>query len=505
MRGLLALLAIAAILAVQYAEARALSEKRVSRTRMIRGRKWHGLVPKPDRPADLSSRVADQHFVQQLDHFDASNNKTWLQRFWYNDKWYKPGGPQFLMIGGESAESPTWVERDDFEWTSLAKEVGAAVFLLEHRFYGESQPTGDLKFESLKYLSSEQALADLNTFILAQNKVLNLTSPRWITFGGSYSGALSAWARQKYPDTVYAAVGSSGPVQAVVDFTGYLDVVYNALHSYNPKCAESAHNGFLKVNELGKTSDGLKTLTSTFSICTDLNKADNNTLYTFYESIIGNYMGIVQYSEDNVSVYASELTIPQLCKKQLGANSDLGGVAAVNEWLMDQNWESCLDVNYQESIDALKNTDAGSEWGDYRSWIWQTCNEFGYYQSTDSDLVVNKFTGADIPIDFYVQQCAQIYDASYENATVYTNVDKTNQYYYGQTGYNGTRVSLPNGTNDPWHVLGVLKATNGQVYPSIIAGTSHCADMYPAGPNDKPGLTAARKAIRTHVLSWSTA
>ena len=137
-----------------------------------------------------------------------------------------------------------------------------------------------------------------------------------------------------------------------------------------------------------------------------------------------------------------------------------------------------------------------------RSWVWQTCNEFGYYQSTDSTLVTGNFTGADIPIDYYVQQCAAIFDSSLTNSTVYTNIQNTNKQYFGQTGFKGTKVVLPNGTNDPWHVLGVLSATNSKNYPVIIDGTSHCADMYSPRASDKPSLTAARKSIRSHVISW---
>ena len=42
------------------------------------------------------------------------------------------------------------------------------VFALEHRFYGASQPTGDLSMSSLRYLSSQQALEDVAAFFGAR-------------------------------------------------------------------------------------------------------------------------------------------------------------------------------------------------------------------------------------------------------------------------------------------------------------------------------------------------
>ena len=46
----------------------------------------------------------------------------------------------------------------------------------------------DLSTDSLKYLSSEQALADLAYFRWYMSDKLKLSKNKWIAFGGSYPG-----------------------------------------------------------------------------------------------------------------------------------------------------------------------------------------------------------------------------------------------------------------------------------------------------------------------------
>jgi len=72
--------------------------------------------------------------------------------------------------------------------------------------------------ENLKYLTSEQALADAAKFIEYKQRTYGNTS-KVIVFGGSYAGSLAAWMRLKYPHLVHAAVSSSGPLLATLDFS----------------------------------------------------------------------------------------------------------------------------------------------------------------------------------------------------------------------------------------------------------------------------------------------
>jgi len=70
-------------------------------------------------------------------------------------------------------------------------------------------------------LSSDQALADLAEFIVnIKNKYDIPSAAKWVAFGGSYPGTLAAWLRMKYPHLIHAAVSSSGPLLAKIDFKG---------------------------------------------------------------------------------------------------------------------------------------------------------------------------------------------------------------------------------------------------------------------------------------------
>lgn len=101
------------------------------------------------------------------------------------------------------------------------------------------------------------------------------TSP-WIVFGGSYSGALALWMRQQFPNLVAGAVGSSGPIQAKVDFYGkvlnywirvhseYLEVVETSIRSYSDECADNIRLAFTEIHKLIQDTAGVTVLNNLF-------------------------------------------------------------------------------------------------------------------------------------------------------------------------------------------------------------------------------------------------
>jgi len=126
-------------------------------------------------------------------------------------------------------------------------------------------------------------------------------------------------------------------------------------------------------------------------------------------------------------------------------------------------------------------------------------SEFGYYQWAKNDSV-QPFSSR-ITLDFYVQQCADIFKGAPANFTPDTRF--VNDYFGGNQIVTSNTVFV-NGDVDPWHVLG-----NYQTYDPaslsdtiLVQGTAHCADMYPASANDLPGLLEARARQEVLLQKW---
>jgi len=98
-----------------------------------------------------------------IDHFNYQDNRTYLQRFWKNDKYFdEEKGNVFLYTCGEYTCS---IRSDRLYPYMVGAKKGALLLALEHRFYGKSQPFNDWNTENFRYLSSEQALADIAGFL----------------------------------------------------------------------------------------------------------------------------------------------------------------------------------------------------------------------------------------------------------------------------------------------------------------------------------------------------
>ncbi|CAK4715947.1 unnamed protein product [Aphanomyces euteiches] len=240
--------------------------------------------------ASISSVTQEWFEAQKVDHTDATNKAVWKQQYLVNDEFYGgPGSPVFLYISGDNSISNKWIQSTNAFVGQLAQENKAMMVALEHRYYGNSQPVPNWSTANLKFLTSEQALADIANFqdYFVQKKKLSTSSP-WISFGGSYAGSLSAWLKLKYPTRFAGAVASSGPIQARADFSAYSDVVSNDIKLLGGSTTNS---------------NDAATLKQLFNPCYTMRTDDDRAVmeYYLYLSIIGD----AQYTPENFQSFCT--------------------------------------------------------------------------------------------------------------------------------------------------------------------------------------------------------
>jgi len=438
-------------------------------------------------PSYVKVEYDEQWFQQQLDHFDIVRKDKWDQRYWVNMDEYEEGGPALIFIGGEGEANPKWLNFGN--WYTIAKENKAAMFLLEHRFYGQSWPTENMSTENLRFLSSRQGLEDLATFMAAMTSTYNLTGP-WVSFGGSYPGSMSAWLKLKYPHLLAGAVSSSGPLFAKLDFFEYFEVVRAAFDTTGPGCNEALSGALDEIENLLQNEAEWGDISAKFKTCNIIDGNNSNDVKSFLDLLVDNLAGIVQYNG------RTEKDINFVCN--LMQNDTLGTVVdrlSVLSSLSFAEGQECLDHEF--SSYQLKDTSFSGTGVGWRPWLWQTCTEFGWYQTTNHGIY-----GSLLDLDFFKSWCIEAYsevawnDERFDKEMINTNTE------YGGFSPVIENVVFVHGSIDPWHAMGVLENLN-EMAPSIyIEGTSHCADMYEDASGDSEGLKNARSRVRDLVKTW---
>ncbi|ORY47741.1 peptidase S28 [Rhizoclosmatium globosum] len=345
--------------------------------------------------SNVSIPIPEEHyFRQKVDHFGEMQgvNGTWFnQYFLLVDDYYKPGGPVFLFIGGEAAIKTVEMQRG--LPLELAQQYNGLLLHLEHRFYGSevngrSVPTADVNLPSLSLCTSQQAIEDLAYFVQSfpsQYRKYNLTrETKWISIGGSYPGALSAWLRQKYPNLIYAAHASSAPVLALENFWRYSYAVGEAFDYFSG--SKSCMNGWTRAIQ-----------------AMDQKMADINTyqnMLSFQSNFFSEPLSQLMYPAD----FASQVSMMIATTAQYGPNYQTFTLPNGNKTRMlnalcdgklfpaftNRNATSTILLSslqnltkaYYASIEtsARKRRRDGQVAGSWHFWWYQICNEFGYWQ-----------------------------------------------------------------------------------------------------------------------------
>ncbi|OAD59600.1 Putative serine protease K12H4.7 [Eufriesea mexicana] len=433
--------------------------------------------------------ITESWIVQYVDHFNPRDNRTWSMRYLENSRFFKKNGPILIMIGGEWAINRGFLEAGLMY--EIASSHNAQMYYTEHRFYGKSKPTEDTSSENLQYLSVDQALEDIAYFIKTKKRQERFKNSTVIVFGGSYAGSVATWARLKYPHLIQGALASSAPVLAKADFYEYYEVVTESLRKYSQKCVDEIEAAFVEVEELLITEGGPEKLKKWFNLC-DVPVARYFDDEGHLENLLAEeFASIVQYNK----VENGQTKIAACCKNMTA--SYLGSPLQRLAHLVSSK-DKCLKNNYNKFVKLYQNHTWDAQPDIMRQWYYQTCTEYGYYQTSNSK---NSIFGTLFPLRYFTDICRDLYGNYYDRIFLNTRIERTN-IMYGGIRPDLRNVIFTNGDVDPWHALSVLQDLNTHSPAILIKGSSHCRDLYSDSDTDVEDLIQARAKVRKIIGTW---
>ncbi|KAI8455109.1 extracellular serine carboxypeptidase [Phakopsora pachyrhizi] len=445
----------------------------------------------------LNNRRPAQHVFEQLiSHFNKSETGKFSQRYWYDDTFYKPGGPVIVLDGGETSGE----DRLPFLRTGilnvLARVTNGIGIVLEHRYYGKSHPFKDLSVESLRYLNTLESLEDSAYFaknlVLNLNdknssqggnnqSVLNLTAPAtpWIYYGGSYAGAKAAFMIKLYPDLIWGSIASSAVVHAQVDFWQYYEPIRKSAPS---KCIKPLIKITKSIDQIlsnKKDQESIRSLKNVFQLG---NLTDNVDFVNILSSPLGSWQlrnwdpevgsqafehfcdALASGSNANDLVFESREKYSSLFpiegfedeKEDINIKEDeedeysialpslIGYINFIRENISNQcngmTQDQCFGTN---DLESYQKDDISQTW---RPWMWQVCTEWGFFQNSppeefESIRLISKF----IDLHYNSKICRLAFGKSVPNSPKVEQINK-----YGDFGLNHSRLAYIDGSDDPW-------------------------------------------------------
>lgn len=420
----------------------------------------------------------EYNFTTPIDHFhnetkyEPHSDGTFPLRYWFDASHYSPGGPVIILQSGETDASGRLVFMQKGILAQMAQATHGIAVVLEHRYYGTSFPTPDLSTENLRFLTTQQALADEAYF--AQNiafpgleKYGDLTSKTtaYLSYGGSYAGAFSAFLRVQYPDVFWGSISSSGVTKAIWDYWGYWEPVSASA----PQDCVATQKAIINVVDkilIGKNDSSLtKQLKETFGLG---NVTYDDDFAQVLSSGIGNWQSLNWDPEvtdnefyrfcDNVT--STEVLYPETSSKQSAVEGLItqAGVTANKTlttsmlnmigYLNLTSISSCTDETQDQCYSSHNMTyyqQDSIEDGSWRSWPYQYCTEWGFLQTGNVPAGQLPMVSRTQGLEYQSIICRDAF-----NVTTPPDVETVNK--YGGFDISYPRLAIVDGAWDPWRL-----------------------------------------------------
>ena len=277
----------------------------------------------------------------------------------------------------------------------------------------------------MQYLTHDQALADIAEFILYLRRGEYPKCHKIFVVGGSYSGALAARARYKYPHLINGALSSSGVVYAIEDFYQFDEHVKKVVRKNSPECEQQIRNVIKEVEEQWETNPWKfkKAHKAPY-----FEKSD----FEFYFSDI--FVETVQYGRGTYLCRYMDEIKDEPNKQERLAELALNNRAAPYIYA----YQTIQNIRY-------------NPYQSFRQWTYQFCNSLAYFNSVGPQKDPLRFK--DMDLQYWKSYCTKCFNSSIYPDTIHTNS------LYGDLRIEkvASRIIFTNAGDDPWQWAGVRR------------------------------------------------
>jgi len=423
----------------------------------------------------LATTIHEFQFDQLVDPSDSQKG-TFKQRYYIDETYGQAAdSPVFFYICGEATCHASALNGAIREH---AKRFHAKLIALEHRFYGKSQPFTKLTTENLAYLSTGNALKDLARFQRAMMET-KAWSGKWVAFGGSYPGSLSAFYRLNYPELVVGALASSAPVKAKANFEEYDAHVTKVV---GDQCATKMREVVSEIEAARNNKKAMLAIKKSF----DAEDITDDVDFLYAIADVG----------ATAAQYGMKDLFCQALDSEKGA---MAGYVSFAQYLA-QSWQMrMIDMTAQAAM-SEEPLDYLNTFG-MRQWLYQSCTEYGYWQNAHHDKSLSTRSSA-ITLEYHQQLCQRLFGIDYPVDTQATNT----KFYLPLFDASVSDIYFTNGEQDPWSNLS-LTANNGNASNPLltyytIKDAAHCDDLRSSKLSDNESLKLARKQLDNLIDQW---
>ncbi|KAF2483542.1 extracelular serine carboxypeptidase [Neohortaea acidophila] len=451
-----------------------------------------------------------------------SNRTTFSQRYYFDASYYKPGGPILLYLGGETSGPSRFPLMQTGIIKILMEATNGLGIILENRYYGESFPFNLSTTDNLRFLTTEQTIADNAYFAqhatfpgVTSNISLNAPHSPWILYGGSLAGSQAAFSLKTYGGDggiIWGGIATSGVTKAVVGYSQW----YAPIQELAPQDCVGSINGI--VENIDRVFDtGNRTLINKMKGLFDMESLYDVDFARAIAFPIGGpfvYPGCT-YQELNWDASVDCPYFWEFCRNvtDLTASANITSVDyALSEATNGEPWINL--GNYANYIKTainpycrhlpLNHTPHGHDfcfgtqnetyWADVRPWplksfLYTSCTEIGFYQAAPESgpSLISKV----LNVNYTQQWCRWAFPpGKYNSIPDSPDVDRINKY----GGYNVVQKRLAHidGAADVWrdacyHSTDAPErltqnAISAYENPQLlIAGAGHCWNSFGLG------------------------